>query len=549
MAPESAENSEARFLTHSVHHTPALALTAGVFRLDLRMFRALLIVLLAVFSTTGCRSAPARPAPASSIPTAPARSGSSGEREAFLEQYARGYFPGRSGQIFLVPAEGHFIVDRELPLYQFMHGSPWEYDTHVPLLFYGPPFVRQMTSSERTSQQDVAPTLAALLRTSPPRTASGHPLRQAIVQGTALPRAIAIMVLDGARADYFTKYAALMPTLSRLRAEGAWFDNAHVSSAPTVTAVGHANIGTGTQPATHGLAVNHAFNRVTGSAQEAYAGLDPGELMALTLADVWNLETDGKAVIVGQGGAMRATAGLIGHGACLVNGRPVIAASYATEGGWETNDKCYVMSAALASLSAKKYWTTERTSWMGHDIADGNAFKATALFQRFEGDALAAVLEREPIGADEITDLVFVNLKGPDYTGHAYGPDSTEIRETLKELDTQVARALAILERKAGKGRFVVAITADHGMPGGNGRHFAQDLIAAIDGKFGKGTVQMLRDGANSQVHLDTARVTAAGHTLQEVASFLVNDTTAVGYIKYAFTEAEVRAAQGRLPH
>ena len=85
--------------------------------------------------------------------------------------------------------------------------------------------------------------------------------------------------------------------------------------------------------------------------------------MALTLADVWNAETDGKAVIVGQGGAMRATAGLVGHGACLVNARPVIAASYVTEGGWETNDKCYVMSQALTSFNAKKV-LDERT----HDL-------------------------------------------------------------------------------------------------------------------------------------------------------------------------------------
>ena len=136
---------------------------------------------------------------------------------------------------------------------------------------------------------------------------------------------------------------------------------------------------------------------------------------------------------------------------------------------------------------------------MGHDIADGNAFKATALFQRFEGDALAAVLEHEAIGADEITDLVLVNLKAPDYVGHAYGPDSDEIRETLKELDTQVQRALAILEKKTGKGGFIVAVTSDHGMPGGNGRHFAQDLIGAIDGRLAQerfrccGTVRTAR--------------------------------------------------------
>src|SRR4051812_17844412 len=258
------------------------------------MLRALPILLLLVYFSVGCRSAP-HSAPLSS-PPAPRRAAPASERETLLAQFARGYFPGRSGQIFLVPAEGHFIVDRELPLYQFMHGSPWEYDTHVPLVFYGPPFVRQMASSEHTSQQDVVPTLAALLRTSPPRTASGRILRQAIASGTMRPRAIVVLVLDGMRADYFTTYAAVMPTLSRLRAEGARFDNTYVSSAPTVTAVGHANIGTGAEPSTHGLAVNHLFNRLTGKAQEAYATLDPGELMALTLADVWNAETDGKAV-------------------------------------------------------------------------------------------------------------------------------------------------------------------------------------------------------------------------------------------------------------
>ena len=216
-----------------------------------------------------------------------------------------------------------------------------------------------------------------------------------------------------------------MPTLSRLRREGAWFGNAHVTSVPTLTAVGHANLGTGAEPRIHGLAVNHLFNRITGKAQEAYHGLDPGEMMALTLADVWNIETDGNAIIIGQGGAIRATAGLVGHGACLLNGRRVIAASYSPrDAGWETNPECYTMSEALKPFNARKYWEEAGGKWMGHDIADGNKFRHSAVFQRFEGDALAAVLEHEAIGADDVTDLVLVNLKAPDYVGHAYGPAS-----------------------------------------------------------------------------------------------------------------------------
>ena len=126
-----------------------------------------------------------------------------------------------------------------------------------------------------------------------------------------------------------------------------------MSSVPTLTAVGHANLGTGAEPQTHGLAVNYLFNRVTGKSQEAYDALDPGEMLALTLADVWNIETEGQAVIVGQGGAIRATAGLVGHGACVVNGRRVRAASYSTagDGAFETNPKCYTLSDALKPLT------------------------------------------------------------------------------------------------------------------------------------------------------------------------------------------------------
>src|SRR5687767_8120126 len=117
-----------------------------------------LLALVVVLSS--CRAGTARPA----TPTPPAG------RDAWLAQFARGYFPGRSGQLFIVPREGEFLVDTA-PEYQFMHGSPWAYDTHIPLLFYGPPFVTKTASASRVSQQDVVPTLAALLGTQPPATA------------------------------------------------------------------------------------------------------------------------------------------------------------------------------------------------------------------------------------------------------------------------------------------------------------------------------------------------------------------------------------------
>ena len=520
--------------------------------------RPLTLLLLLVPALAGCRSAaprataPAAPAPAAPtaapMPAAGAAGPAAGQRAAWLSQFARGYFPGRSGQIFLIPREGEFVVDRD-PLYAFMHGSPWRYDTHVPLLLYGPPFVKPMTSAARVTQQDVAPTLAELLGVAPPSTAVGRPLREALTASTPRPRIVALMVLDGMRADYFDTYASAMPTLARLRAGGAWFSEAHVTSVPTLTAVGHANLGTGAEPRTHGLAVNWLWNRVTGARQEAYHELDPGEMMALTLADVWNIETEGKAVIIGQGGAIRAAAGLVGHGACVVNGRRVAVASYTTRtGGWESNEKCYRLSPALAAFNARTYWEQAGGTWMGHDITSAAKFRASGLFQRFEGDALAAVLEAEPIGADDVTDLVLVNLKGPDYVGHAYGPASPEIKEALAEMDRQIARALQILEQKAGAGRFALALAADHGMPGEpkpGGRRYLDDLAKQIDARFAKGgpsVIQYFGDAANNEIHMNTARLRELGVPLRDVAAFLESTAFAA-----AFTEDEVRAAQRTL--
>jgi hypothetical protein len=482
---------------------------------------------------------------------APARSvAPADQRQLWLDMFARGYFPGRSGQVFFVPHEGDFLVERD-PLSVFMHGSPWDYDVRIPLFLYGPGFIRRGMWSEPATQQDVAPTLAALLQIVPPATTTGRALRQALENAATRPRIIALFVLDGMRADYFDSQADLIPTLTRLRRDGGSFSNTRLTSLPSATSIGHATIGTGTDPRVHGLVVNRLFNRVTGTQQESYDGLNPGELMALTLADLWNIATDGRAVIVGQGGAIRAAAGLVGHGACLVNGRKVRAASYSQrDGAWETNPTCYALSDALTAFTAERVWRDAGGVWMGHDIASPSRFRASALFQRFEGEALAAVLEHEPIGADDTTDLVLVNLKGPDYVAHAYGPASREMRETLAELDRQLTHAIQIIEKKAGQGGSVLVFTADHGMPGeppaGRRRITTMEVVDALNQRFSPqppSIVHYFSDPANAQMHLDTSRVVGLGFSLKNVATFLEER-----FFTAAFTEDEVRAAQMRLP-
>jgi predicted AlkP superfamily pyrophosphatase or phosphodiesterase len=100
----------------------------------------------------------------------------------------------------------------------------------------------------------------------------------------------------------------------------------------------------------------------------------------------------------------------------------------------------------------------------------------SALFPTFEADAMAAMIEREPLGKDNVADLILLNYKGADFVGHKYGPDSNELRVTLGEMDRQLVRLLSALEAKVGN-NYLLAVNAHHGMPSEpsspDRRHFA----------------------------------------------------------------------------
>jgi hypothetical protein len=59
------------------------------------------------------------------------------------------------------------------------HGTPHDYDAHVPVLFYGQPF-KPGKYDEFARVVDMAPTLAAVLKTAPMEKLDGHVLRSAL---------------------------------------------------------------------------------------------------------------------------------------------------------------------------------------------------------------------------------------------------------------------------------------------------------------------------------------------------------------------------------
>lgn len=56
------------------------------------------------------------------------------------------------------------------------HGSPHPYDTHVPVAFYGPAWVRAGRRDGRVEVADIAPTLAQVLGVRPPAASEGRAL-------------------------------------------------------------------------------------------------------------------------------------------------------------------------------------------------------------------------------------------------------------------------------------------------------------------------------------------------------------------------------------
>lgn len=85
-----------------------------------------------------------------------------------------------------------YIVQQPFALFEgedgeTTHGSPFNYDTHVPLIFYGSAF-RAGTYREQVTPANLAPTLAAALGVAPPALADGQVLVQALRRVTPAPR-------------------------------------------------------------------------------------------------------------------------------------------------------------------------------------------------------------------------------------------------------------------------------------------------------------------------------------------------------------------------
>lgn len=99
------------------------------------------------------------------------------EDTPLIKQIRRNTHPLRSGDIYIVQEPYWFLYEKG-PV-AAMHGSPWRYDSYVPIIFAGAN-VEPQTIHRLVHPVDVAPTLAAFLGIKPPSSAVGQPLQEVL---------------------------------------------------------------------------------------------------------------------------------------------------------------------------------------------------------------------------------------------------------------------------------------------------------------------------------------------------------------------------------
>jgi predicted AlkP superfamily pyrophosphatase or phosphodiesterase len=325
------------------------------------------------------------------------------------------------------------------------------------------------------------------------------------------PKLVVLIVVDQMRGDYVDKFRSQWTGgLRRLIDEGAWFRDAAYGYAATETCVGHATISTGAFPATHGMIANSWWDRgaqkmVTCTSDpkaknSAYAGAK-----AKGGDSAWRMQVPAFAeeLRFQSGDATRVvTFSLKARAAITMAGHQADAVTWFDGGGWTTSDaystqpfiENYVKNHPMSGDYGRT-WTSSlpETSYLYGAIAYGAAppegwdlnfphalrGKAAgntpdeAFYEQWASSPFADTyltqlaetsIDSLGLGQGGGTDFLGISYSSPDYVGHEFGPRSREIQDILVRLDHDLGDLFAYLDKKVGGGKYVVALSADHGV-------------------------------------------------------------------------------------
>ncbi len=99
-----------------------------------------------------------------------------------LEDYVsravrNGFYRQRSGDLFIIPEAYWFFDDHPDSSHGTTHGTPFNYDTHVPVIFMGPG-IKPGRYDQPVAVNDIAPTLATMLDVEEPSGSVGRVLTE-----------------------------------------------------------------------------------------------------------------------------------------------------------------------------------------------------------------------------------------------------------------------------------------------------------------------------------------------------------------------------------
>lgn len=384
-----------------------------------------------------------------------------------LRRIERGYVPGRSPDLMYVPKPRNYFNG-------FAHSGPWEHVQRVPLVLYGPGYIRSsgtIDAGREVTVADLTPTLAELLQAYIP-SVDGNVLTEALGSGRQdPPRVIVVVVWDGGGTNVLQRWPDAWPELARLARNGISYEGATVGSSPSVTPPIHATIGTGVFPNEHGIV--DIPQRTGDTVSDSWEGTSPKNLTAPSLADTYDLATDNEAVI-GMFAERAWQLGMIGHGSALEGADRDIAVltDAESDGRLTTNDELYDLPDGLEDPALFERVRqdvdledgTLDDSWMGREIlGDPTNYPWTPIWTGYQTEIIKRLLQAESFGQDDVPDLFYVNYKQIDHVGHRWTMASPEMPEAISHADDALAELVDFLDAQVGRQRWVLALTADHG--------------------------------------------------------------------------------------
>jgi hypothetical protein len=301
------------------------------------------------------------------------------------------------------------------------------------------------------------------------------------------PRLVVLLVIDQWPEWAFeAKRAALPGGFDRLLREGEW----HVGQYPyaaTITAVGHALLGSGEPPSRSGILGNEWWHR------ELERPLHATEAEDGTASTKWlRVPGLGDALAAGHGGKA-VSVSLKDRAAILPLGHAGTAIWYdAKQAAWVSLAQVPWLAAHNAAHPIAAHFHDEWTPLpetpqlagiadaapgeageMGFGPSFPHALDATknpadAVFASPLGndlvlDTATVAIDREQLGRSARPDLLVISLSAHDYIGHGWGQESWEAWDATLRLDRRLASFLADLDAKVGAGKWSLIATSDHG--------------------------------------------------------------------------------------